>query len=86
MEGVERDSPKREHSSHFHFTCFQFDQLHSNIDYEIIVIDDNSPDGTLEIAKQLQKVYGEDRIVSYFSRQGNARETRHLSAGMLEMG
>jgi len=38
--------------------------LHSNIDYEIIVIDDNSPDGTLEIAKQLQKIYGEDRIVS----------------------
>ncbi|KAF9951637.1 dolichol-P-mannose synthesis [Mortierella alpina] len=35
----------------------------SNIDYEIIVIDDNSPDGTLEIAKQLQKLYGEDRIL-----------------------
>ncbi|KAF9363883.1 dolichol-P-mannose synthesis [Mortierella sp. NVP85] len=34
-----------------------------NIDYEIIVIDDNSPDGTLEIAKQLQKIYGEDRIL-----------------------
>ncbi|KAG0340552.1 dolichol-P-mannose synthesis, partial [Podila humilis] len=34
----------------------------NNIDYEIIVIDDNSPDGTLEIAKQLQKIYGEDRI------------------------
>lgn len=29
----------------------------------MIVIDDNSPDGTLEIAKQLQKIYGEDRIV-----------------------
>ncbi|KAF9287184.1 dolichol-P-mannose synthesis [Mortierella alpina] len=35
----------------------------NNIDYEIIVIDDNSPDGTLEIAKQLQKLYGEDRIL-----------------------
>ncbi|KAF9579699.1 dolichol-P-mannose synthesis [Lunasporangiospora selenospora] len=35
----------------------------NNIDYEIIVIDDNSPDGTLEIAKQLQKLYGENRIV-----------------------
>ncbi|KAG0021060.1 dolichol-P-mannose synthesis [Podila clonocystis] len=35
----------------------------NNIDYEIIVIDDNSPDGTLEIAKQLQKIYGEDRIL-----------------------
>ncbi|KAG0217326.1 dolichol-P-mannose synthesis [Mortierella sp. NVP41] len=35
----------------------------NNIDYEIIVIDDNSPDGTIEVAKQLQKVYGEDRIL-----------------------
>ncbi|KAF9438494.1 dolichol-P-mannose synthesis [Entomortierella beljakovae] len=34
-----------------------------NIDYEIIIIDDNSPDGTLEIAKQLQKLYGENRIL-----------------------
>ncbi|KAI8800182.1 dolichol-phosphate mannosyltransferase-like protein [Cladochytrium replicatum] len=33
------------------------------IDYEIIIVDDNSPDGTLEIAKQLQKLYGENRIV-----------------------
>ncbi|CAG9837232.1 unnamed protein product [Diabrotica balteata] len=35
----------------------------SNCDYEIIVIDDGSPDGTLEAAKQLQKIYGEDKIV-----------------------
>ncbi|XP_028135608.1 dolichol-phosphate mannosyltransferase subunit 1 [Diabrotica virgifera virgifera] len=34
----------------------------SNCDYEIIVIDDGSPDGTLEAAKQLQKIYGEDKI------------------------
>lgn len=31
--------------------------------YELIVIDDNSPDGTLEVAKQLQGLYGEDKIV-----------------------
>lgn len=31
--------------------------------YEVIVIDDNSPDGTLDVAKQLQKIYGEDKIV-----------------------
>jgi len=31
--------------------------------YEIIVIDDGSPDGTLDVAKQLQKIYGEDKIV-----------------------
>lgn len=35
----------------------------SNIDYEIIVIDDGSPDGTLEVAEQLQKIYGEDKIL-----------------------
>ncbi|KAJ1956619.1 dolichol-P-mannose synthesis [Dispira parvispora] len=34
-----------------------------HIDFEIIIIDDNSPDGTLEVARRLQKVYGEDRIV-----------------------
>ncbi|ORZ41118.1 nucleotide-diphospho-sugar transferase [Catenaria anguillulae PL171] len=33
------------------------------INYEVIIIDDNSPDGTLDIAKQLQRLYGADRIV-----------------------
>lgn len=27
------------------------------------MIDDGSPDGTLDVAKQLQRVYGEDKIV-----------------------
>ncbi len=31
--------------------------------YEVIVIDDGSPDGTLEVAQQLQDIYGEDKIV-----------------------
>ncbi|CAH8548279.1 unnamed protein product [Dicrocoelium dendriticum] len=31
--------------------------------YEIIIVDDNSPDGTLDAAKQLQKIYGESTIV-----------------------
>ncbi|KAJ3055307.1 dolichol-P-mannose synthesis [Rhizophlyctis rosea] len=35
----------------------------ANLDYEIIVIDDASPDGTLEVAKQLQQAYGENHIV-----------------------
>ncbi|MGH0183543.1 UNVERIFIED_CONTAM: hypothetical protein FKN15_012628 [Acipenser sinensis] len=30
--------------------------------YEVIVIDDGSPDGTLEIAEQLQKILGSDKI------------------------
>lgn len=35
----------------------------NNLTWEIIVVDDNSPDGTQEIAKQLAKVYGEDKIL-----------------------
>lgn len=35
----------------------------ADIDYEIIVIDDGSPDGTLEVGKQLESIYGSDRIV-----------------------
>ncbi|KAG6840174.1 dolichol-P-mannose synthesis [Blastosporella zonata] len=31
--------------------------------WEIIVVDDASPDGTQEIARQLATVYGEDKIV-----------------------
>uniref|UniRef100_A0A5S6QYF8 Dolichol-phosphate mannosyltransferase subunit 1 n=1 Tax=Trichuris muris TaxID=70415 RepID=A0A5S6QYF8_TRIMR len=33
------------------------------MDYEIIVIDDNSSDGTQEVAKQLQGIYGEERVL-----------------------
>eukprot|EP00112_Aurelia_sp_Birch-Aquarium-sp1_P005806 Seg1658.16 transcript_id=Seg1658.16/GoldUCD/mRNA.D3Y31 product="Dolichol-phosphate mannosyltransferase subunit 1" protein_id=Seg1658.16/GoldUCD/D3Y31 len=35
----------------------------SDIDYEIIIIDDGSPDGTQDAAKQLQKIYGDDKIL-----------------------
>uniref|UniRef100_A0A8P4GKU2 Dolichol-phosphate mannosyltransferase subunit 1 n=1 Tax=Dicentrarchus labrax TaxID=13489 RepID=A0A8P4GKU2_DICLA len=35
----------------------------SGYNYEIIVIDDGSPDGTLEVGEQLQKIYGEDKIL-----------------------
>uniref|UniRef100_A0A674MNN3 Dolichol-phosphate mannosyltransferase subunit 1 n=1 Tax=Takifugu rubripes TaxID=31033 RepID=A0A674MNN3_TAKRU len=35
----------------------------SGYDYEIIVIDDASPDGTLDVAKQLQEIYGKDKVV-----------------------
>ncbi len=34
-----------------------------DIDYEVIIIDDGSPDGTLDVARQLQDLYGESRIV-----------------------
>ncbi|EDO39238.1 predicted protein [Nematostella vectensis] len=35
----------------------------SGHDYEIIIIDDGSPDGTQEAAKQLEDIYGKDKIV-----------------------
>jgi len=34
-----------------------------NYDYEIIIIDDGSPDGTLDVAKELQQIYGSSKIV-----------------------
>lgn len=40
-----------------------FLKFSSKFDYEIIVIDDGSPDGTLDVAKQLQTIYGEDKIL-----------------------
>ncbi|XP_032111892.1 dolichol-phosphate mannosyltransferase subunit 1 isoform X2 [Sapajus apella] len=35
----------------------------SGINYEIIIIDDGSPDGTKDVAEQLEKIYGSDRIL-----------------------
>src|SRR6478735_10182161 len=36
---------------------------YSNLDWAIIIVDDGSPDGTLEIGKQLQRLYGPEHIV-----------------------
>ena len=35
----------------------------ADLDFEIIVIDDGSPDGTLDVGKQLEEIYGADKVV-----------------------
>lgn len=35
----------------------------AEVKYEIVIVDDNSPDGTLQVAKDLQEIYGDDVIV-----------------------
>ena len=39
------------------------------LEYEIIIVEDNSPDGTLEVANQLKQLYGTQRIL-ILSRPG----------------
>jgi dolichol-phosphate mannosyltransferase len=34
----------------------------SKLTYEIVVVDDSSPDGTLEVANSLQKIFGEENF------------------------
>ena len=49
----------------------------SGAPYEIVIIDDNSPDGTLQVAQQLQRIYGEDHIVRAPPRPVRARPLAH---------
>jgi dolichol-phosphate mannosyltransferase len=35
----------------------------ADLDYEIVVIDDSSPDGTFEVAQRLQQLYGDNHLV-----------------------
>ena len=30
---------------------------------EVVIVDDNSPDGTQEVIKELQRIYGADKII-----------------------
>lgn len=49
---------------HFHNFCLNFfSNPCRGYNWEVIIIEDNSPDNTLEAAIRLQKIYGKDRIV-----------------------
>ena len=34
----------------------------SNLDYEVVVVEDSSPDGTYEVALELQTIFGEEHM------------------------
>jgi dolichol-phosphate mannosyltransferase len=66
-----------------------FGQL--NADWEIIIVDDASPDGTQDVAKQLAGVYGEDKIVralppSASGPRSGRRQVLRPRAGKLGLG
>ena len=41
----------------------------AKLPYEVVIVEDNSPDGTLRVAKELQRIYGEEFILIH-SRPG----------------
>jgi dolichol-phosphate mannosyltransferase len=49
--------------------------------FEVVIVDDSSPDGTLEIAKKLQKAYT-DNVVKVISRPGKLGLGTAYSAGL----
>ena len=46
--------------------------IHDRSDIDVLVVDDNSPDGTADIVRDLQKKYGEDRLLLEVRMQGKA--------------
>ena len=47
------------------------------------MVDDGSPDGTQEVVKQLQEVYGEDRIVSSEKSDAHFAFCAEVNAGLI---
>lgn len=53
----------------------------AKVKYEVVIVDDSSPDGTLEIAQALQKSYGQDHI-QIVSRKGKLGLGSAYAAGL----
>ncbi|GFH55881.1 dolichol-phosphate mannosyltransferase [Chaetoceros tenuissimus] len=53
------------------------------ITFEVVVVDDNSPDNTLEVAQQLQEIYGKE-LVKIVSRKGKLGLGTAYVAGLKE--
>ena len=52
--------------------------LDSGENFEIVVVDDGSPDGTQDVVRRLQKEYGEHLIVRRPSDMPRTSVTRHV--------
>lgn len=55
----------------------------AKLDYQVVVVDDASPDGTIEIAKALQKSYGRDKV-TIVSRKGKLGLGSAYASGLKE--
>lgn len=53
----------------------------ANLDYEVVVVDDSSPDKTLEVAQALQKSYGKSHV-NIVSRKGKLGLGSAYAAGL----
>jgi dolichol-phosphate mannosyltransferase len=53
----------------------------AKLDYEVVIVDDSSPDGTLEVAEALKKSYGKDKV-TIVSRKGKLGLGSAYSAGL----
>ena len=58
--------------TYFNIIFLQFSFIFSYfsaLDYEIVIVEDSSPDGTLQVAEEMKKIYDKDRII-ILSRPG----------------
>jgi dolichol-phosphate mannosyltransferase len=55
----------------------------ANLNYEVVIVDDSSPDGTLQVAQRIQESFGEDHV-TIVSRKGKLGLGTAYVAGLKE--